>query len=211
MYKEMRVQFKKTGEAVYFSHLDLQRAMQRALRRSGIPFWSTGGFSPHPYCVFAQPLSLGFESEGELFDFRLREGEAFDPEMLKRAFPESLKVVDIYEPMEPYKKIIDATYKIHLRTKADAAAIRKVFDAPLMVLKKTKRSESEVDIRDFIKRIEAENMEDGVVLTCDVATGNEKTLNPNYIAMALERAGISCFAEKIIRICFLKENGEVFR
>ncbi len=211
MFKDMRVQFIKTGDAVYFSHLDLQRAMQRALRRSGIPFWSTGGFSPHPYCVFAQPLSLGFESRGELFDFRLIEGENFNPEDLKKVFPDNLKVVEIYEPTAPFKKIVDATYEIHLETDADASAILKAFDAPLMILKKTKRSESEVDIRDFLKNISAKDSEGGVVLTCDVATGNEKTLNPNYIAMGLEKAGIPCFAKKIIRICFLMENGEVFR
>lgn len=211
MFKDMRVQFIKSGDAIYFSHLDLQRVMQRALRRSGISYWSTGGFSPHPYCIFAQPLSLGFESKGELFDFRLLEGADFNPDDLKKVFPDSLKIVDIYEPSAPFKEIIFATYEILLETNHDAKGIQKAFDSPLMVMKKTKRSEKEVDIRDFIRRIIFNDANGGVKITCDVATGNDKTLNPNYIAEALNNAGIPCFAKKITRICFLRENGEVFR
>lgn len=207
----MRARFCKKGDAIFFSHLDLQRAVQRALRRSKIPYWSTGGFSPHPYCIFAQPLSLGFESEGELFDFRILAGEDFDPEMLKAVFPDTLKLVEIYEPEAPFKKITDATYEILIKTKHTADDIKKAFEGPLTVLKKTKRSETEVDIRDFIKRIEIADHAIGVKIDCDVATGNEKTLNPNYIELALNEAGIPCSFKKVCRIHFLEESGKVFR
>ena len=39
----IRVWFTKTGEASYISLLDLQRVMQRALKRSGLPVWYTLG------------------------------------------------------------------------------------------------------------------------------------------------------------------------
>ena len=55
----IRVWFTKTGEASYISLLDLQRVMQRALKRSGLPGWSTLGCNPHSYMTFAAPLSLG--------------------------------------------------------------------------------------------------------------------------------------------------------
>ena len=58
----IRVWFTKTGEASYISLLDLQRVMQRALKRSGLPVWYTLGFNPHIYMTFAAPLSLGQES-----------------------------------------------------------------------------------------------------------------------------------------------------
>lgn len=207
----MRVQFCKKGDAIYFSHLDLQRSVQRALRRSGIPYWSTGGFSPHPYCIFAQPLSLGFESQGELFDFRITEGEDFDPEALKRTFPESLKILDIYPAENAFKKITAATYEIELKTGRDAKIIQKAFEGPLTVLKKTKRSEKEVDIRTFIHRMEISGIAGGVKMDCDIATGNEKSLNPTYIEAALNQAGIPCSLTKVTRICFLEDGGKVFR
>ena len=150
MYKEMRVRFCKVDHAVYFSHLDLNRAVMRSLRRSGVPYWSKGGFNPHPYCVFAMPLSLGFESEGELFDFRVLNEGTFDPEALKTAFPDCLKIVDIYEPQNQFKEISYADYTVILKTDVDAKSIQAAFAAPLTVLKKTKRSEKEVEIGDGI-------------------------------------------------------------
>lgn len=62
----------------YISHLDLNRCMARALRRSGVPVWYTQGFTPHPYVTFALPLSLGHESVCEVMDFRLLDGTEQD-------------------------------------------------------------------------------------------------------------------------------------
>lgn len=204
MFKDMRARFCKKDSAVYFSHLDLNRAVMRALRRSGIPFWSTGGFSPHPYCIFAQPLSLGFESEGELFDFRVT--DEFDPQALVAAFPESLKIMEIYEPEDHFKTIAWADYRIELRTEADAATIQKAFEGPLTVLKKTKRSEKEVDLREFIHSISAEQTEGGVTLLATVAAGNERSLSPNYLAEGLKNAGISAEIRGVCRLVFRKED-----
>ena len=47
------------NEASYISLLDMQRVMQRVLKRSGLPVWHTLGFNPHIYMTFACPLSLG--------------------------------------------------------------------------------------------------------------------------------------------------------
>ena len=66
----IRIWFTKTGEAFYISLLDLQRVMQRALKRSGLPVWYTLGFNPHIYMTFAAPLSLGQESLAETVDFK---------------------------------------------------------------------------------------------------------------------------------------------
>ena len=47
--REVRLRFSKTGRLKYISHLDINRAMSRALKRAGIPLWYTEGFNPHPY------------------------------------------------------------------------------------------------------------------------------------------------------------------
>ncbi len=62
----VRVWFTKTGEAAYISLLDLQRVMQRALKRARLPVWYTQGFNPHIYMTFAAPLALGQESLVEI-------------------------------------------------------------------------------------------------------------------------------------------------
>ena len=47
--KKLRVivKYSKSNEAIYVSHLDVQRSMQRTLRRSGLPVKYTLGFHPH--------------------------------------------------------------------------------------------------------------------------------------------------------------------
>ena len=43
----VRIWFEKRNEASYISLLDLQRVMQRVLKRSGLPVWHTLGVNPH--------------------------------------------------------------------------------------------------------------------------------------------------------------------
>ena len=76
--KTIRVLFHKTGRAIYISHLDLTRAMGRALARTQLPVWYTEGFHPHLYMTFALPLSLGVEGLCETMDFWLTEEVPFD-------------------------------------------------------------------------------------------------------------------------------------
>ncbi len=60
-----RVEYAKEGPARFLSHLDLQEAMERALRRARLPLAFRGGFHPRPRFQFEDPLSLGWESERE--------------------------------------------------------------------------------------------------------------------------------------------------
>lgn len=67
-FRTIRLVFSKTGRARYMSHLDLNRAMIRALRRAKLPVWYTEGFNRHPYVTFAAPLSLGYEGLHETME-----------------------------------------------------------------------------------------------------------------------------------------------
>ena len=60
---KMLVVFEKMGAHRFLGHLDLQRAMQRALRRSGLPVTYSQGFNPHLQLSFAAPLSVGIQDE----------------------------------------------------------------------------------------------------------------------------------------------------
>ncbi len=42
-----RIRFEKTGRAIWMSHLDLMRLMQRAFRRAGVVLHHSKGFTPH--------------------------------------------------------------------------------------------------------------------------------------------------------------------
>lgn len=68
----IRIKHNKTGSLVFLSHLDMMLTMNRALRRSGLPFACTEGFHPKPKFSFGQPLGVGMASTGEYFDLVLQ-------------------------------------------------------------------------------------------------------------------------------------------
>ena len=70
----MMVVFEKGKTLRYIGHLDLMRAMQRALRRSGLPIRYSNGFNPHIRLSFAAPLSVGVVGLRELMEVPLEDG-----------------------------------------------------------------------------------------------------------------------------------------
>ena len=47
MPEKLRLRFEKTGRAIYISHLDLMRTMQRVFLRADCPLKYSEGFNPH--------------------------------------------------------------------------------------------------------------------------------------------------------------------
>ena len=46
MPEKLRLRFEKTGRAIYISHLDLMRTMQRVFLRADCPLKYSEGFNP---------------------------------------------------------------------------------------------------------------------------------------------------------------------
>lgn len=63
---KLRLRFQKTGKAVYISHLDLMRVVQRIFLRAGTPIKYSEGFNPHALISICLPLSVGMASDCEL-------------------------------------------------------------------------------------------------------------------------------------------------
>ena len=84
----------ETGRAAYLSHLDMQRTLQRAMRRADMPLLYSQGFNPHPLMAFAGALATGAESQREWFDVRL-EGDVAPADFearLNAVLPEGMAV-----------------------------------------------------------------------------------------------------------------------
>jgi len=206
-FKEVRVIFAKTGSAMWFSHLDLMRAVSRALRRSNQKLWMSEGFTPRPHIVFTPPLSLGYESTGEIMDFRLTLDAEFDPQAIKDAFPPALEVKDVYIPHTKQKEIAFADYILTLDTDSRDDDIRQLFSKPVEMVKKTKRGESVTDITTLIKRFD---IKDGVI-SVTVCCGAENTLNPSYILKAIEDIGVDIGYARVRRTGFRKNDMNLFK
>jgi radical SAM family uncharacterized protein len=87
--------FSKQGKAVYLSHLNVMQIFERALLRAGYLSEFTQGYNPKPRIEFAQPLSLGIASEGEIALAELQnfdDAQAFIP-ALNPVLPEGIEVI----------------------------------------------------------------------------------------------------------------------
>lgn len=67
----LRVTFCKQGRLALLSHLEVARALERAVRRAGLPFAVSQGFSPHMKIAFGAALPVGVGGTRELFDLHL--------------------------------------------------------------------------------------------------------------------------------------------
>lgn len=87
--------FKKSGSAVYLGHLDLMHIFERAFVRCQIPVAMSQGFNPKPKIEFASPLSLGVDTEEDVFSVKLM-GEKQELELaletLNDFLPEGIEV-----------------------------------------------------------------------------------------------------------------------
>lgn len=67
----VRVQFSKTGDLRYLSHLEMSSALLRAFRRAEVPLLYSEGFHPAPKVAFGPALSVGIEGKGEFLDLEV--------------------------------------------------------------------------------------------------------------------------------------------
>ena len=56
---KLRLVYEQTRRAIWMSHLDTMRTLQRAIKRAGIPIRYSEGFNPHELISILLPLSVG--------------------------------------------------------------------------------------------------------------------------------------------------------
>ena len=188
-----RIKFRKYGCMKFIGHLDIMRFFQKVMRRADIPIAFTGGFSPHMIMSFANPLGVGLTSDGEYFDIELT--EEIDMKLaVKRMNEVSVEGIDIVNmvPISDDKKqtgmsiVAAADYLSSLKSgtfpndwKERAALFME--QPAITVLKKSKKSEKEVDIKPMIYEFEVRD--ESVYM--QVATGSVENLKPELVMQAL--------------------------
>lgn len=176
----IRIIFRKTGFLRYISHLDLQRAMQRAMARAEIPLWHTQGFNPHSYLCFASPLPLGINSVTEILDIKPNPEKRMPTNEIKTrlnaVLPEDLAVSDVYEADTLLNDIRYAEYSFKIeKYNNNDSDFRKMLNQNFIpVIKKTKRREEEINLKDEIAKLNLEG--DNIKIT--LPAGNTKTIKP---------------------------------
>ncbi len=183
----IRLKFKKTGLSIYYSQLDLQRVMSRALKKSGLPVWYSQGYNPHIYMTFTLPLSLGHESICESVDFRLNE-ELSEEEILKaleNTLPQGIELVSATAPDYDAKSIAFARYDITLYGNGDdiVKALEEYDNiTEAIVTKVTKKGQKEINIKELIKDVKIlDKTDDKVTFTAIYPAGLSLNINPSLL------------------------------
>ncbi len=205
----IRATFSKLDRAKYISHLDLNRTMQRALKRAGIPVWYTEGFNPHAYIMFPLALSLGVESKCEIMDIGITEEISFD-EIKKRlndVLPEGLKIYNVAFQEKKHTEIAFSEYKISLSSEYNGTDFCEKFDAflnleKIEIEKKTKKKGiSLIDIKPLINRISKNISDDTLIIELRLPAGTQININPSLVLDAFQ-----AYIEKPVEIISIERT-----
>ena len=188
---KIRLKFKKTGMGKYISHLDLLRTFTRAIHRAGLPVRYSQGFNPHQLITFSLPLALGTTSETEFVDIDFEEGtdKLTVVKSLNQCLPPDIRIIEASDPVIKAKDIVSAEYifVFMLDEAVSEAEINSFFEQnEITALKKTKRGEKEINLKDFIHSSKiVELTAKDARLEMVLSAGGENNIKPGIVAEKL--------------------------
>ena len=204
------IKFTKESDIKFISHLDLMRTIQRVIRRADLPIEYSKGFNPHMNLSIANPLSVGFYSEGDYLDIGLAEDLTVE-EVKERLNTNSAQGIRFLEAVKVINKenekkvpqamaLIDAArYIIKIKyndTKNTISEVEKLMEQNEWVtLKKSKNGEKMVDIKPMVKEIKYWVNEDKLILNALISCGSREHLSPELLATYI-RSNTSMFEEE---------------
>lgn len=190
---KVRIKFKKYGVMKFIGHLDMMRYFQKAMRRAEIPIKFSEGFSPHMIMSFANPLGVGLTSDAEYFDIELKEAVISENAItrLNKVMVEGIEISSFVEIEDGRRHtgmaiVSAADYKVTALGNGFSLEFEEKFKSfsdlsELKIVKKTKKSEREVDIRPLIYDID---FRDNAVYM-QVATGSVENLKPELVMTSI--------------------------
>ncbi|MGN0779506.1 MAG: TIGR03936 family radical SAM-associated protein [Aristaeellaceae bacterium] len=214
----MMAVFEKGARLRHIGHLDIQRAMQRALRRSGLPVSYSKGFNPHILLTFASALSTGAMGEKEIMDVTLDapvETEAFMTAM-NAALPPDMQLSSA-KPMEDkhpalMAMVCAADYELTLQDDVAAHTLAQAMEGflaqeSIMAVRRSKSGMKECDIRPLIHELHME----GHTLTVRLTLQETSICKPDMLMAALSAfAGIEVPRVLVNRKGLLGEQNGAF-
>lgn len=199
--------FEKSQRIRHIGHLDIQRFVQRGLRRSGLPVAYSKGFSPHILVTFASALATGAWGDHEIMDVTMEKdvtAEEFIEKMNKAMPPEMqiswAKTVDdkhaammaTLTAAEYDITVCDPTVTERLGTAAKELLTMEEVTA----VRKTKSGLKECNIRPFVHELDT----NGEIIHCIMRLTEREACKPNMLMEALSRiAGLDEVPRTLVR------------
>lgn len=194
---KIRIKFRKYGALKFIGHLDMMRYFQKALRRAEIDMKYSEGFNPHMIMSFAAPLGVGITSDGEYFDIEVKSTRSTEESLkaLNDVMVEGVEVTSYVALPDNAKKsmsiVAAADYEIFFKegyevpkTSEEFAEIFQDFyigQDSILIVKKTKKSEKEMDIKPLIYEFAVERKNDKPSFYLKVSTGSVDNLKPELV------------------------------
>ena len=193
--QRVRLEYAKRGRLRFSSHRDFQRALERAIRRAGIPIAFSAGFSPHPRISYANSAPTGTASEAEYVELAVT--ETIDPawvrSSLDSALPEGFDVLRVVEATPPdlAARLQASLWRIVLPgvtpSEATSAAARFLDEEAVEVSRMTKSGMRTFDARGPVVTlaVELEEAEEGCAILHVVVRHVTPSVRPDDVLSAL--------------------------
>lgn len=213
----MMAVFEKSERLRHIGHLDIQRAVMRALRRSGLPVSYSKGYNPHILLTFASALSTGAAGRKEIMDVQL------DRDVTPEEFVAAMNGAMPPDMQLSFAKVLDDRHIAlmaqvqaadYTMTILDASAAEKLVSVlpsflaqeSIITMRKTKSGMKETDIRPLLLELTGE----GNVLHAVMTLTERLACKPNMLMEALSAyAGIETPRVMVVRngLFGLDQNG----
>ncbi len=213
----MMAVFEKSERLRHIGHLDIQRAVMRALRRSGLPVSYSKGFNPHILLTFASALSTGAAGRKEIMDVQL------DRDVTPAEFISAMNGAMPPDMQLSYAKVLDdkhialmaqvqaADYTITILDEGAAEKLMAALPAflsqeTIVTMRKTKSGMKETDIRPLLLELTGEDR----VLHAVMTLTERLACKPNMLMEALSaHAGVEVPRTMVVRngLLGLDESG----
>lgn len=186
---KVRIKFSKEGPVKFLGHLDVMRYFQKAIRRADIDIAYSAGFSPHQLMSFAAPLSVGHTSCGEYFDVELNSLTSIEDltDRLNGVMVEGFRVLNakVLDDKEgnAMASVAAADYLVSFSDKLALPDDWKdrlssfYHQKKIPVIKKTKKSEKEIDLKEGIYQLEIRG--EDVYMLLDARSGSN--IKPGFV------------------------------
>ena len=212
---KIRIKYQREGAVRFLGHLDMMRYFQKAIRRAEIDICYSEGYSPHQIMSFATPIGVGITSEGEYFDIEVHSSlssrdaiAALNATMVDGILvtgyvllPDNAKTAMSLVAAADYRLTYKEGFISPLGVKEWQSAIRENFleQEQFRIIKQTKKSEREVDLKPLVYRLEVrENtLRQPEFLIC-VSTGSNDNIKPDLVLSSIyEKLGLTYDANAI--------------
>ena len=197
---KLRVRYRKAGRLAYLGHLEVIQTVERSIRRAGLPYAVSQGFSPRMRVGYSSALPVGTTSRCEWYDLLLTELVPA-PQALGRLVaatpadlaPDRAGYVDVRTPALT-AQIARLRYRVVLHPAEgealDVAAVSRALDGvralgSVPYLRGRKRKVLDMD-RLLVGAVARDAGEGAVELTLDTRADNAGSLRPEILLSALD-------------------------